>query len=193
MDDHRPLIKNYFGKHIDVSDEALDYLSEHFKPKKHEPRELIVEAGSVAKYFYLVVEGVQAIYLITEKGEKAIAGFSYNGDQSGVFDSYITQKPSTLFLEAPTPSHLIALSKDSFDILFQQFPEFYQWEAKFLEQVLFGRMYRETEMLTHSAKERFDAFTKRCPPELLEIPQKYLASYLNMKPETFSRLRAQRG
>ena len=30
----------------------------------------------------------------------------------------------------------------------------------------------------------------RCPEELKVIPQKYLASYLGMKPETFSRLRA---
>ena len=146
----------------------------------------------MAKYFYLVVEGVQAIYMITEKGEKAIAGFSYKGDQSGVFDSFITERPSKLFLEALTPSKLIAISKHDFDELFEEFPEFYKWEAKFLEQIVFGRLTRESEMLTYSAKERFDAFMKRCPPELLEIPQKYLASYLNMKPETFSRLRAQR-
>jgi len=152
----------------------------------------MVEAGSVAKYFYLVVEGVQAIYIISEKGDKVIAGFSYQGEQSGVFDSFITQKPSKLFLEAITPSRLIAISKKDFEALFQEFPEFYEWEAKFLEQILFGRLDRESEIISFSAKERFDAFMKRCPPELLEIPQKYLASYLNMKPETFSRLRAMR-
>ena len=42
------------------------------------------------------------------------------------------------------------------------------------------------------SKEKYDAFISRCPKELLVIPQKYLASYLGMTPETFSRLRAQR-
>lgn len=191
-DQNRELFQKYFGKHIQLSEDALDQLSEYFKPRSYAPREFLVEAGAVAKYFYLVVEGVQAIYMITEKGEKAIAGFSYKGDQSGVFDSFVTQKPSKLFLEALTPSKLIAISKSDFDELFEQFPEFYKWEAKFLEQIVFGRLTRESEMLTYSAKERFDAFMKRCPPELLEIPQKYLASYLNMQPETFSRLRSQR-
>ena len=191
-DKHWDLFQNYFGKYITLSVEALQFLSEHFHPRHYQNRELLVEAGSVANYFYLVEEGVQAIYMITDKGEKAIAGFSYQGEQSGVFDSFITQRPSKLFLEALTPSKLLAINKKDFDLLFAQFPEFYQWEAKFLEQILFGRLTRESELLTMTAKERFDAFTKRCPPELLNIPQKYLASYLNMKPETFSRLRGLR-
>ena len=191
-DEHHLLFQKYFGKHIDLSEQALDFLTIHFKPKTYASREFIVEAGAVDKYFYLVLEGVQAIYLITEKGDKAIAGFSYKGDQSGVFDSFITQKPSKLFLEALTPSKLIAISKQDFDTLFELFPEFYKWEAKFLERIIFGRLARESELLTMTAKERFDAFTKRCPEELLIIPQKYLASYLNMTPETFSRLRALR-
>ena len=191
-DNYRNLFENYFGKYIKLSEPALQFLSSHFHPRSYRARELLVEAGSVAKYFYLVNQGVQAIYMITDKGEKAIAGFSYEGEQSGVFDSYITQQPSKLFLEALTASQLLAINKKDFDHLFTQFPEFYEWEAKFLEQILFGRLARESEILTMTAKERFDAFMKRCPSELLAIPQKYLASYLNMKPETFSRLRSLR-
>ena len=93
-------------------------------------------------------------------------------------------------MEALTPSRLIAINKQKYDELFERFPEFYRWRTHFMETILFGRGSREVEMLTLSAKERFDAFIKRCPEELLQIPQKYLASYLNMKPETFSRLRS---
>ena len=56
--------------------------------------------------------------------------------------------------------------------------------------MLIGRGKREIELLTLSAEERYINFMRRCPKVLLQIPQKYLASYLNMKPETFSRLRA---
>ncbi|MEM8939364.1 MAG: Crp/Fnr family transcriptional regulator [Bacteroidota bacterium] len=192
--DRKPekLFQNYFGKHIHVSSRALQFLSNHFYEKRYQAREIIVEAGTVEKYFYLVLEGVQALYTITERGEKSIAGFSYRGEQSGVFDSFVTQKSSALFLEALTSSTLLAISRTDFKQLFEQFPEFYKWEARFLEQILIGRFSREKEMLTYNAKERFDAFMERCPKELLDIPQKHLASYLNMKPETFSRLRALR-
>lgn len=189
---YESVISNYFSKHIDVSEVILEFLLNRFVPFRYEAKELIVEAGTVAKYFYLVVDGVQAIYHITEKGERAMAGFSYKGEQSGVFDSFITKKPSMLFLESVSHSHLIGISRNDFEELFSRFPIFFKWEAKFLEAILFGRLTRETEMLTLSARERFREFMKRCPQELHQIPQKYIASYLNMKPETFSRLRAER-
>lgn len=181
-----------FGKYITISDDAYLYLFEHFIEKEYKQRSFLVEGGEVAKYFYFSLSGVQAGYLINKKGEKMIFGFSYKGSPSGIYDSFISQSPSNYFMESLTDSRLIAISKEKYDELFLRFPEFYQWRTHFMESILFGRGTREVEMLTLSAKERFDAFIKRCPPELLQIPQKYLASYLNMTPETFSRLRALR-
>ena len=191
MNDYTELIKSFF-KGIQISESALEFLNSNFKEVEFKAREFMMEAGNVEKYFYIVLSGVQAVYIINSKGEKVILGFSFHGSPSGVFDSFITQKTSSLFLEALTPSRLLRISRDRFEQLFQDFPELYKWRANFIEQILFGRLSRETEMLTYTAKERFDVFMKRCPPELLQIPQKYLASYLNMQPETFSRLRAER-
>jgi CRP-like cAMP-binding protein len=189
---HKELIQKAFGRYVVINEEAAAFLSQNFQIKEHNQKDFLVEAGTVAKYFYLVISGVQAIYLIDQKGNKVVLGFSFDGSVSGVYDSFLSQKPSSYFLEALTPSKLIAISKKKYDELFILFPEMYQWRVRFMENILFGRSFREVEMLTLTAKERFDAFVKRCPPQLLQIPQKYLASYLNMKPETFSRMRAQR-
>lgn len=190
--DKKSLFDSNFGKYITISKRAFSFLEENFIEMEYPQRSYLVEGGRVAKYFYFALSGVQAGYLINEKGEKVIFGFSYKGSPSGIYDSFITQTPSNYFMEALTDSKLIAISKEKYDQLFQLFPEFFEWRTHFMETILFGRGSREVEMLTLSAKERFDAFIKRCPPDLLQIPQKYLASYLNMKPETFSRLRALR-
>ena len=152
--------------------------------------ELITEAGRIEKYFYVVLEGVQAIYLLNQKGEKVILGFSYSGSPSGVFDSFIHQKPSDSFLEALRPSKMLAIARSDYLSLFDNNPHFHQWAHHFFRDILFGRLFREVELLTLTAEERYVAFMQRCPEELKVIPQKYLASYLNMKPETFSRLRS---
>ena len=65
--------------------------------------ELITEAGRIEKYFYVVLEGVQAIYLLNQKGDKVVLGFSYTGSPSGIFDSFLHQKPADTFLEALKP------------------------------------------------------------------------------------------
>lgn len=150
---------------------------------------LITEAGNTERYFYFVLEGVQAIYVLNKKGEKVVLGFSYTGSPSGVFDSFIQKRPSDSFLEALKPSKMLGISLSNYLSLFELFPEFHKWGHDFFKDVLFGRLSREVELLTLSAEERYIAFMKRCPEELKVIPQKYLASYLNMTPETFSRLR----
>lgn len=188
----KSLVDQNFGQYFDITEDVYAFLLERLKPKSFDAHDLIVEGGAIERNFYLVQSGVQAIYVISSKGEKVILGFSFEGFFSGVYDSFIHQKPSSLFLEALTTSTLLALSKADFDLLFEQYPSFYQWRVKLIENIFFGRLTREVEVLTKTAKERFDAFMKRCPPQLLTIPQKYLASYLNMTPETFSRLRAAR-
>lgn len=168
--------------------------SEHFRSlwqtKTFKKYEYITEAGSVEQYFYFVLEGVQAIYLLNQKGQKVVLGFSYAGSPSGVFDSFITRSSAITFLEALKPSKLLAISFGDYQELFKRHPAFHVWGHEFFKNILLGRLFRETELLTLDSKERYEVFMKRCPEELKVIPQKYLASYLNMKPETFSRLRS---
>ena len=84
---------------------------------------------------------------------------------------------------------MLAISYTDYTALFAREPAFAEWERLFLRRILVGRMHREVELLTRTAEERYRAFIARRPDELLAIPQKYIASYLNMTPETFSRLR----
>ncbi|WP_422082966.1 Crp/Fnr family transcriptional regulator [Ulvibacterium sp.] len=151
--------------------------------------DLITEAGTTERYFYFVLEGVQALYILNERGEKVVLGFSYSGSPSGVFDSFIYKTPSFTFLEALKPSKMLAINWENYQSLFELYPDFQTWGHHFFRDILIGRLYREVELLTLSAEERYIRFMQRCPKELQVIPQKYLASYLNMKPETFSRLR----
>lgn len=175
---------------LTFTDELTDFFVQHWKEKTFPRSALITEAGTVERYFYFIVEGVQAIYVINPKGQKVVLGFSYDNNFSGVYPSFLNKGASDYFLEALTPSKMMAISLDNFLSLYDRFPEFEKWGRLFHQHVILGRASREIELLTLPAKERYLQFMKRCPEELLQIPQKYLASYLNMKPETFSRLRA---
>jgi CRP-like cAMP-binding protein len=164
----------------------------HWIEKRFDRSDFVTEAGKVEKYFYVVISGVQAIYIIARNGEKKVIGFSFDGTFSGVYDSYLYNKPSHYFLEALTPSRLLALSKNHYDRLFELYPEFNYWGRIAHQELLLGRVKREIELITLNTRERYDAFISRCPEPLRSIPQKYLASYLNMTPETYSRLRAEK-
>lgn len=179
---------SFHGVQFDAELEAEFYPL--WEEKTYDKKEWITEAGRTESYFFYVLEGVQTVYFVNNKGEKVVIGFSYQGDFSGAYESFLIQEPSVLFVEALQPSRMLAISYTNYQKLFELSTDFNKWARLFLERILVGRGKREVELINLTAKERYINFMRRCPDVLHEIPQKYLASYLNMKPETFSRLRS---
>ena len=58
-----------------------------------------------------------------------------------------------------------------------------------LEELVLQQIEREKDILTNSPKERYNRVLKRSPQLFQEIPNKYIANYLRMTPETLSRLK----
>lgn len=151
--------------------------------------EVITSNHEIERHFYVVIEGVQCVYVNNNAGEKQIIGFSFDGSFSGIYDSFLHQRQSLYTLEALTASKMICVNLNQYNQWFEKYPEFEHWGRIAHQELLIGRVNREIELITKSAEERFNSFQKRCPKPLLNIPQKYLASYLNMTQETFSRLK----
>ncbi len=58
-----------------------------------------------------------------------------------------------------------------------------------LENLVIQQMEREIDILTNSPKERYERVLKRSPQLFQEIPNRHIANYLRMSPETLSRLK----
>lgn len=185
---HEQLLINAF-ENINLTLDSHPIFFEMWEEIEFDRSDFITSSGNIERNFYVVISGVQVIYILTKDGDKQVIGFSFDGSFSGVYDSFLLEKPSHYFLEALTPSRLIKITKKQYDQLFEIYPEFERWGRIAHQDLLLGRVQREIELTTLSVKERYKIFMDRCPDKLRTIPQKYLASYLNMTPETFSRLR----
>jgi hypothetical protein len=60
---------------------------------------------------------------------------------------------------------------------------------KLMEAMYVLKDERVYKMLSMSPRERFLDFVNKNPHMLQRVPQKILASYLDIKPETFSRMK----
>lgn len=188
-EDSIKLIKETF-KGVEIPEERESEFLSFWKEYTFSKKEIITGMHDIEKKLYLVKKGVQVIYLWNRGGEMVVLGFTFDGSLSGVYDSLLTRTPSKYDLLALSDSELLGINYEDYLRLFDLASGFEKWFRLFNQSILFGRHSREVELLTLNASERYRAFMKRCPDQLKEIPQKYLASYLNMKPETFSRLRA---
>ncbi|MDN5215627.1 Crp/Fnr family transcriptional regulator [Fulvivirgaceae bacterium BMA12] len=173
---------------VNFDTEAWNDFSSRWKIKKVPKNEFLIKKGMVEKHFYFVNKGVLRAYHIKD-GEEICIGFTYDNDFSGGYDSFLTEKPTQFYIQALVDSELLAISREDMNLMFDRYKSVERWGRLFNEKLLLGKGLREVAILSYSAEERYRRLMTQSPHCLQLIPQKYLASYLAMTPETFSRLR----
>ena len=143
--------------------------------------------GKINTNLYFVLEGSLRIYYIDNEEEHTIR-FGYQNSFLGALDSFITDAPSVYTIQAIKKTELKVISKLSFMELVNSSSSNQQLWHIILGQLVFQQMERELDLLTSSPLERYQRVLKRSPQLFQEIPSKYIASYLRMTPETFSRI-----
>ena len=178
------------ARYITLPDAVWNDIRRRWNMTSFRKEAVITSYGTTEKYLYFVLSGVQRLYHLSPKGDEVVLGFTFQGNFSGVYDSFVQQKPAQCCLQTLTDSELLAIRYADMDELFSQYSCMERWGRMFVQDILFGRVRREIELSTQTAEERYRDFMQRSPEPLRQVPQKQLASYLNMTPETLSRLRA---
>lgn len=184
--------RRFIEKLVPLTDEEWADVESRLHTLSYKKDEFITREGDTEKYLYFITTGVHRLYYLDQAGNESILGFSFDNNISGVFDSFMQQKPSAYYLQALTDTEMLGISLPDLNELFDRYKSMERWGRLFLQQILFGRGRRELEMLSMTAEERYHIFMSRIPVHLQNIPLKYIASYLNMSPETLSRVRAKK-
>jgi len=152
---------------------------------------IICGVGQVEERFYIVRHGVQRLSFPHDGNDIAV-GFAYDGSWCGEYASFVSRKPARFQVMAVTDSVLVGIAYNDLQRLYTELKVMERFGRLILEELLLGRAVREVEQLSLSAEERYDRLVQRSPQLLQLVPQKDIASYLRMTPETFSRLRRKR-
>ncbi len=151
-------------------------------------KEYLKVKGSVDTNLYLVVNGSLRIFVL-DGFEENIIRFGYKNNFIAALDSFITEKPSDLFIQAIKKTELKVIKKATFMDFVEGSPENTKIWQIMLGDLIFQQMERERDILTSSPIERYKRVLARSPQLFQQIPNKYIASYLRMAPETLSRIK----
>ena len=144
--------------------------------------------GSIDTNLYFVVKGSLRIYVLDEFEENIIR-FGYQDNFIAALDSFISEKPSDLYIQAIKKSQLKVIKKKTFMTFIESSDENTKIWQIMLGELIFQQLERERDILTSSPLERYKRVLTRSPQLFQEIPHKYIASYLRMTPETLSRIK----
>lgn len=143
--------------------------------------------GSIDTNVYYVESGSLRVFVLDDFEEQTIR-FGYKENLIVALDSFLTGKPSDLFIQAIKKTVIKVIPKSQFDDFLKSETN-RNWWTVVLENLVVQQLEREIDILTSSPKERYERVLKRSPQLFQEIPHRYIANYLRMSAETLSRLK----
>lgn len=183
------VLRQAIHQQVPIKDKDWALLTKHWTISKSLQRnELLYDIGSMGQHLYWVIQGTLKIYYLNH-GEEIVAGFCYPNTLACSYPSFISNQPSEYCIQAITPCQLIGVHKKHFYEAIEQNISLERAWRKITEQVLLGKIEREMDLIIQSPEERFTRLWNRSPHLFQLVPQRYIASYLRMTPETFSRIK----
>ncbi|MEO5996207.1 MAG: Crp/Fnr family transcriptional regulator [Chitinophagaceae bacterium] len=181
-------IHQYFNGFVPLSTEEFDQLIPYFEIREFGKKEQVVKFGEVDEYFNIILKGLVRKYTIVGKKDVTLQ-LSIEGQMIHSEISFNTQTPSETIVEAIEPTIFISMSYYNLQRVYEKFPKIEKLGRLIITYMFIKKDFRDFSQLKKSTRERFVDYMQSHPDMLQRVPQKYIASYLNIKPETFSRLK----
>lgn len=149
---------------------------------------LITRAGEVENYVNFVSQGLVRKYF-TKDDNEIVTRIAHEGELVQALDSFYNRTPSQYYLEAVEPCSLLCISYPNQEIIFSLGAQMERLGRLLVTDALLNNDRWQMNLRKLPPRELFLNFVHNNPELMQRVPQKYLASLLNIQPETFSRFK----
>jgi CRP-like cAMP-binding protein len=181
-------VLGYLGQFMQLEANDILQLMPYCEFREFDKRTVIVQPGDTDQYLSMVIKGLVMKY-ITVKKTQAILQLATEGHVIAAEISYLARVGSLVYIETLEPTVLLSMRYDKMEEALLHYPKGEELGRKILESMYIRKDEKKFLWQSMNPRERFLHYVEHHPHMLQRVPQKYLASYLNIKPETFSRLK----
>jgi CRP-like cAMP-binding protein len=182
------MLREYVSGYVALTKEEFALLGERIVVRSFDKKQQILRAGEVEQYLNFVVKGLARMYFYKGKTE-VITNIAKEGEFISSSSSFLSATPSNYFVETLEPTTFLSITRTHLDQAYRGSQKIEKLGRLMTTYFVLQKEEWELECMRLDTKERFLRFIGNNPELMQRVPQKYLASYLNMKPETFSRLK----
>jgi CRP-like cAMP-binding protein len=182
------LLRQYVTGYVELTNEEFAFLADALVIRSFDKKQQLLQAGEVENYLNFLVKGLARMYFFRDKTE-VITNIAREGQFLSASASFLSGDPSSYFVETLEPTTFLSITRQQLEKLYRESPRIERLGRLMTTDFVLQKEAWELECMRLDTRERFLHFVESNPELMQRVPQKYLASYLNMKPETFSRLK----
>lgn len=181
--------ENYLRKFINITDTEFNhFLMPVIKVRRFGKKEVVTKTGEVENHFNFVTKGLARKYY--KKGQHEInTQISLEGHLILSQESFHSRLPSEYTIETIEPTTFVSISHDDLERVYAQSHRMEHLARLLITHAMVIKDNWQMQMIKMTPRERFLNFVTKNPQLMQRVPQKFLASYLSIKPETFSRFK----
>ncbi|MCC7297512.1 MAG: Crp/Fnr family transcriptional regulator [Bacteroidia bacterium] len=148
----------------------------------------IKESNTIERYLYFILSGAGGV-LIWNKNNFVCIDLCYENDFFGDYMSFLSGQTSPLEIVTFEKSEMLRIPKYNFDTLSHS-SDYGDKICRYAAEGLFiHKQIQQIDILTKTAKERYIQLLQKQPNILQRTPQKHIASYLGITPQSLSRIK----
>ncbi|WP_188938815.1 Crp/Fnr family transcriptional regulator [Dyadobacter endophyticus] len=182
------LLFDFISKYISLTDDEKNAIISLDVFRSFKKGTILLKEGQKSNDGYFVLQGcIRSYYIIG--GEEKTTAF-YTEMDALTPHCVINKAPSEYYISCVADTILITSNPDMETEMFSKFPKFETLCRILAEELLVKQQINFDEFKTSSPEQRYLNLLQKRPDLIQRVPQHQLASYLGIKPQSLSRLRA---
>lgn len=185
----RDIARELARKYSTMTHDELDVLESILVPVRYGKGEKILMEGDVCRSISYIEKGlIRQFY--TKNGKEVTEHLGVDHSIFMCIESLFKEEPSRLQVEALEPTLVYALPKAKLEAAAMRNVNIQMLYRKILEESLIQSQIHADLMRFETAPSKYKRLCEMNPQVVLRAPLTYIASYLQMTPETLSRIRS---
>ena len=180
---------DFLNKFIPLSQDEYDELIVPCVIKRNFGKKAIVtQSGEIENYINFIESGLARKYYKKEN-EEINTQISYEGHIIHSQESFHSRTLSEYSIETIEPTEFTSITYECLERIYSSSEKMQRLGRLVITTTMVMKDRWQSQLVKLTPRERFMEFVTKHPELMQRVPQKYLASYLNIKPETFSRFK----
>lgn len=183
------LLQQNIAKHVVLSDKETEQFCNLFKPHSIRKKQFILQEGDTCTFEAFVTKGLFRVYHLDQNGFEQVLYFAMEDWWITDIDSFTTQRPSQLFIEALEDSEVLLISKQDKDLAYETIPAIEKLFRIMTQKTHVALQRRMIDYLGKTADQRYIDFSEKYPSLAQRLSNIQIAAYLGISHEFLSKIR----
>lgn len=176
-------------KFTNVTEEEAAVFLSYFQVKKYKRNTVLLQQGDVANEAYFVLKGALRQFFSNEKGVEKTCNFIFEQEFFTDLESFSRKSVASATIMTLEPTECLVIQCTAMVEAIKQSPAISELCRIIVENIATDNIKRIQSLLSLSPENQFKALIHQNPQILQRVPQRYIAQYLGLAPESLSRIR----